>query len=79
MAVNANGMDVYDVMFEHDDDLAETALAVAKLCDVAATVKLGPGGAYEAGIAAARPLERFEEVMRVQRRAARDHRAHGLA
>ena len=28
----------------HDDDLAETALAVAKLCDVAATVRLGPGG-----------------------------------
>lgn len=47
----------------HDDDLAETALAVAKLCDVAATVRLGPGGAYEAGIAAATPLERFEEVM----------------
>ena len=46
----------------HDDDLAETALAVAKLCDVAATVRLGPGGAYEAGIAAAKPLERFEEV-----------------
>src|SRR5579859_8033607 len=46
----------------HDDDLAETALAVAKLCDVASTVRLGPGGAYEAGIAAAKPLERFEEV-----------------
>jgi fatty-acyl-CoA synthase len=30
--------------------------------DVAATVRLGPGGAYEAGIAAAKPLERFEEV-----------------
>ena len=46
----------------HDDDLADTALAVAKLCDVASTVRLGPGGAYEAGIAAAKPLERFEEV-----------------
>ncbi|MHC2433855.1 acyl-CoA synthetase [Bradyrhizobium sp. USDA 4451] len=46
----------------HDDDLAETALAVAKLCNVASTVRLGPGGTYEAGIAAAKPLERFEEV-----------------
>ena len=47
----------------HDDDLAETALAVAKLCNVASTLRLGPGGSYEAGIAQATPLARFEEVM----------------
>ncbi|MDE2378797.1 long-chain fatty acid--CoA ligase [Bradyrhizobium sp.] len=46
----------------HDDDLAETALAVARLCGVASTLLLGPGGSYESGIAAARPLDRFEEV-----------------
>src|SRR5262245_43622046 len=33
----------------HDDDLAETALSVAKLCNVVAVLKFGPGGSYEAG------------------------------
>jgi fatty-acyl-CoA synthase len=46
----------------HDADLAETALSVAKLCGVATSLLLGPGGAYEAGIAAAKPLDRIEEV-----------------
>ena len=41
----------------HDTDLAETALAVAKLCSIATSLLLGPGGTYEAGIAAAKPLE----------------------
>jgi len=46
----------------YDTELAETALAVAKLCNVATTLPLGSGGAYEAGIATARPLDRTEEV-----------------
>jgi len=36
----------------HDNDLAETALTVAKLCNVASALLLGPGGSYEAAIAA---------------------------
>jgi fatty-acyl-CoA synthase len=47
----------------HDDDLAETALAVAKLCKVESALKLGPGGSYEAGIASATPLAQSEIVM----------------
>ena len=46
----------------HDADLAETALAVAKLCKVEATLLLGPNGSYEAAIAAAKPLDAFEPV-----------------
>jgi len=46
----------------HDDDLAETALAVAKLCNVASAMRFGPGGSYETAIASARPLDRVEEV-----------------
>jgi fatty-acyl-CoA synthase len=46
----------------HDTDLAETALAVARLCGVTSSLLLGPGGSYEAGIAAAKPLEAIEEV-----------------
>ena len=38
----------------HDDDLAETALSVAKLCGVASSLLLGRGGSYEAAIAAPR-------------------------
>ena len=41
----------------HDADLAETALTVAKLCNVAAALNFGPGGSYEAGIAAAKPID----------------------
>ena len=46
----------------HDNDLAEVALAVAKLCNVSAALLFGPGGSYEAAIAASKPLERCEEV-----------------
>jgi fatty-acyl-CoA synthase len=46
----------------YDTDLAETALSVAKLCGVAATLLLGPGGSYEAGVAASKPLDRIEQV-----------------
>jgi fatty-acyl-CoA synthase len=46
----------------HDSDLAETALSVAKLCGVGTSLRLGPDASYEAGIAAARPLDRSEEV-----------------
>jgi fatty-acyl-CoA synthase len=46
----------------HDAELAETALTVAKLCNVAAALKFGAGGSYEAGIAAAKPVDKFEDV-----------------
>jgi len=46
----------------HDADLAETALTVARLCNVASALTFGPGGAYEAGIAAAKPLDKAEIV-----------------
>ena len=46
----------------HDADLAETALAVARLCGIETSLLLGPGWTYEAGIAAAKPLEKIEEV-----------------
>ena len=46
----------------HDADLAEVALSVAKLCKVASTLLLGPGGSYEAAIAAAKPLDKAEIV-----------------
>ena len=46
----------------HDAELADIALAVAKLCKVASTLLLGPGGSYEAAIAAAKPLDRLEVV-----------------
>jgi fatty-acyl-CoA synthase len=46
----------------HDGDLAETALTVAKLCNVSSALSFGPGGSYEAGIASARPLDKFEDV-----------------
>ncbi len=46
----------------HDGDLAETALAVAKLCKVGHSLLLGAGGSYEAAITAALPLDRIEPV-----------------
>ncbi len=46
----------------HDGDLAETALSVAGLCNVPTALRLGPDGSYEAGIAAAKPIETFEPV-----------------
>jgi fatty-acyl-CoA synthase len=46
----------------HDTDLAETALAVVKLCNTALALKLGPDGSYERAIASAKPLASSEEV-----------------
>ncbi|MGE0286028.1 MAG: long-chain fatty acid--CoA ligase [Bradyrhizobium sp.] len=46
----------------HDDELAETALTVAGLCNVESALKFGPGGSYEAGIAAAKPIDKAEIV-----------------
>ena len=46
----------------HDTDLAEVALSVAKLCNVSHALLLGPGGSYEAAIAASTPLDRAEMV-----------------
>ena len=46
----------------HDSELAEIALSVAKLCQVESTLLLGPGGTFEAAIAAAKPLDRAEIV-----------------
>src|ERR1700743_3828165 len=48
--------DAAPVLMIHDGDLSETALAVAGLCKVRATLLLGPEGSYEAAIAAAAPL-----------------------
>ena len=46
----------------HDADLAETALTVAKLCNVSATLLLGPSGSYEAGDRGAKPIDTAEHV-----------------
>jgi fatty-acyl-CoA synthase len=46
----------------HDAELADIALAVAKMCKVSSTLLLGPGGSYEAAIAAAKPLDQPELV-----------------
>jgi fatty-acyl-CoA synthase len=46
----------------HDAELAEIALAVAKLCKVTAALRLGAGGTFEAAIAAAKPLDQAEVV-----------------
>ena len=46
----------------HDSDLAETALAVAKLCNIEHAMLLGSGGTYETAIAAAKPLAHAEHV-----------------
>src|SRR5437899_10010628 len=46
----------------HDAELADIALAVAKLCKVSSTLLLGPGGSYEAAIATSPPLDRLEVV-----------------
>ena len=54
--------DASPIVMIHDDDLAETALTVAKLCNVSSTLLFGPGGSYEAAIAAAKPLEQAEIV-----------------
>jgi fatty-acyl-CoA synthase len=46
----------------HDSDLADTALAIARLCNVASLLTFGPGGSYESAVATAQPLDRAEIV-----------------
>jgi fatty-acyl-CoA synthase len=46
----------------HDDDLAETALAVSRLCNIPCTLRYGAGGSYERAIASATPLAAVEPV-----------------
>jgi fatty-acyl-CoA synthase len=46
----------------HDAELAETALAVSRLCKIGASLLLGPDGSYEAAIAGSPPLDRPEIV-----------------
>src|SRR5262249_18392301 len=46
----------------HDSDLAETALAVVKLCKTEHVLLLGHGGTYEAAVASAKPLAQAEHV-----------------
>jgi fatty-acyl-CoA synthase len=46
----------------HDADMAETALAVAKRCNVGAALCYGPGGSYETAIETAKPLDAAEVV-----------------
>lgn len=54
--------DAAPVLMIHDSELAEVALSVAKLCNVRSALLLGPGGSYEAAIAASKPLDRAEVV-----------------
>jgi fatty-acyl-CoA synthase len=54
--------DAAPLVLLHDDELAETAFAVAKLCKLPATLAFGAGGSYEAGIAAADRLPAAEIV-----------------
>src|SRR6266852_7352948 len=46
----------------HDAELADIALAVAKLCKVPSALLLGAGGTFEAAIAASKPLDQAEVV-----------------
>jgi len=49
-------------LMTHDDDLAETALAVSRLCNIPSTLRYGAGGSYEQAIASAAPLASVEPV-----------------
>ncbi|MGO4716114.1 acyl-CoA synthetase [Bradyrhizobium sp. 2TAF24] len=49
--------DAAPTVLVHDDDLAETALAVTARCETPGVLRLGPGGSYERAIAAAPRLE----------------------
>lgn len=46
----------------HDDDLAETALAVSRLCNIGNTFRYGAGQTYEQAVATATPLTTNECV-----------------
>ena len=54
--------DAAPVVMIHDNDLAEVALTVAKLCNVASALTYGPGSSYEAAIAGSNPLDTPESV-----------------
>jgi fatty-acyl-CoA synthase len=54
--------DAAPVLMIHDAELAEVARAVAKLCNVPASLRLGADGSYEAAIASSQPLEQAEIV-----------------
>jgi fatty-acyl-CoA synthase len=54
--------DAAPVLMIHDIELAEAAISVARLCNVPSALLLGPGGSYEAAIAAAKPLDTAEIV-----------------
>ena len=54
--------DAAPVVMIHDTDLAEVALAVAKLCNVGSALQYGPDGSYEAAIAGSKPLDAPESV-----------------
>ncbi len=55
--------DAAPVLMIHDAELADVALSVAKRCNVRFTLLLGPGGSYEAAIAASQPLDKADVVM----------------
>jgi fatty-acyl-CoA synthase len=46
----------------HDAELADNALAVAKLCSTPSALRLGAAGSYEGAIAASKPLDKAEIV-----------------
>jgi fatty-acyl-CoA synthase len=54
--------DAAPALMIHDAELAEVALAVAKLCKVPSALRLGADGSYETAIAAAKPLDIAETV-----------------
>jgi fatty-acyl-CoA synthase len=54
--------DATPALIIHDADLAETALAVAKLCNIGSVLLMGPDGSYDAAIAASRPLREADSV-----------------
>ena len=60
----------------HDNDLAEIALTVARLCHVSSALLLGPGGSYEAAIASAKPLDQACDVTLEDRKSTRLNSSH---
>jgi fatty-acyl-CoA synthase len=54
--------DAAPTVMVHDDDLADTALQVAKLCKVPHALRYGEGGTYERAIAGAAKLAQHADV-----------------
>lgn len=54
--------DAAPTVMVHDAELAETAIAVMKLCNTPSALQLGPGGSYETAIATSKPLDKAEEL-----------------